>query len=161
MMNAAASFKLFAQGERELVLTRDFKASASMVFDAMTKPELIKRWCGVFDKNYLESCEVDLRVGGKFRYVWRVSDGSPMGMSGVFLEIEVPRRLVHTELFDEAWYPGEARVTNTFIEQAGITTFKSVSLYESREARDAVLSSPMERGVRASYDKLEAMLQES
>jgi len=104
-------------------------------------------------------CEIDLRVGGKYRYVWRKdSDGAEMGMGGVYREIVVPERLVTTERFDEAWYPGEAVGTLVLVEQRGRTTVTQTMLYESREARDAVLKSGMEKGVAASYDRLADLL---
>jgi uncharacterized protein YndB with AHSA1/START domain len=102
--------------------------------------------------------EIDLRVGGRYRYLWRHSDGREMGMGGVYREIVVPERIVATEEFDEAWYPGEAVGTILLIEQSGKTTLTQTVLYNSRETRDAVLKSPMEKGVAASYDRLEAVL---
>jgi len=104
-------------------------------------------------------CEIDLRVGGKYRYVWRRdSDGKEMAMGGVFREIVPPERLVATERFDDPWYPGEALDTLVLVEQGGKTTLTQTMLLASREARDAVLKSGMEKGVEASYDRLEEML---
>src|SRR5436309_246880 len=84
--------------------------------------------------------------------------GSEMGMGGVYREIVVPERLVTTERFDEAWYPGEAVGTLVLVEQRGRTTVTQTMRYESREARDAVLKSGMEKGVAASYDRLADLL---
>lgn len=81
-----------------------------------------------------------------------------MGMGGVYREVSPPARLVHTEKFDESWYPGEALITVTFAEQAGKTTVTSTIRYESQQARDAVLASPMEGGVAQSYDRLAEVL---
>jgi len=104
-------------------------------------------------------CEIDLRVGGVYRYVWRRdSDGSEMGASGIFREIERPARLVHTERFDEAWYPGEALITTTFTAEGERTRLTGTMLLESRAARDAVLKSGMESGVAAGYDRLARLL---
>ena len=104
-------------------------------------------------------CEIDLRVGGAYRYVWRHDrDGTTMGMGGVYREIVTPERLVTTERFDEAWYPGEAVGTLVLVEQGGRTTLTQTVLYESREARDAVIKSNMEKGVAASYDRLAELL---
>jgi len=159
-MKDTGKLKVTAQSEREIVMTRDFNAPRRLVFDALTKPELLKRWLGVFGGWELAVCEVDLKVGGTYRYVWRrSSDGSEMGVRGVYREIVPPERLVCTELFDEAWYPGESLITTTLAEQGGRTTFTSTILYESQEARDAVLKSPMERGVAASYNKLAELLE--
>jgi uncharacterized protein YndB with AHSA1/START domain len=129
-----------------------------MVFDAWTKPELLKRWLGVRGGWTFAVCEVDLKVGGAYRFVWRGPNGAEMGMGGVYREIVRPERLVATEKFDEAWYEGEALDTTTFVEQGGKTTATTTVLYPSREVRDAVLKSPMERGVAESYDKLAEVL---
>ena len=159
-MKDTGKLKVTAQSEREIVMTRDFDAPRRLVFDALTKPELLKRWLGVFGGWELAVCDVDLKVGGAYRYVWRrSSDGSEMGLRGVYREIVPPERLVCTELFDEAWYPGESLITTTLAEQGDRTTFTSTILYESQEARDAVLKSPMERGVAASYNKLAELLE--
>src|SRR5882672_8441550 len=100
--------------EREIAMTRVFDAPRKLVFDAWTKPELLKRWLGVFGGWSLEVCEIDLKVGGKYRYVWRGPDGVAMGMGGVFREIVPAERLVTTETFDDPWYEGEAVGTVTF-----------------------------------------------
>jgi len=97
-------------------------------------------------------------VGGSYRYVWRHTDGTEMGMGGVYREIEIPERVVATEKFDEAWYPGEAVGTLLLVEQAGRTTVTQTMVYDSPQTRDAVLKSPMETGVAASYDRLEALV---
>src|SRR2546422_5818968 len=117
-MQDTGKLKVTAQSEREIVMTRDFDAPRRLVFYALTKPELLKRWLGVFGGWELAVCEVDLKVGGTYRYVWRrSSDGSEMGVRGVYREIVPPERLVCTELFDEAWYPGESLITTTLAEQ--------------------------------------------
>jgi uncharacterized protein YndB with AHSA1/START domain len=97
-------------------------------------------------------------VGGSFRYVWRNIDGREMGMGGVYREVAAPDRIVHTEMFDEPWYPGEAVVTTTLLERGGVTTLTTTIRYESKETRDGVLNSPMEQGVAASYNRLEQLL---
>ncbi len=147
-----------ARGEREIVMTRDFAAPRTLVFDALTKPELVTRWLGVFGGWSLAVCEIDLRVGGAYRYVWRKAGGIEMGMGGVYREIVPAERLVTTELFDEAWYPGEAVGTAVLTERGGKTTLTTTVLYASREARDGVLKSRMEHGVAASYDALADLL---
>ena len=144
--------------ERELVMTRVFDAPRSLVFDAWTKPELLKRWLGVRGGWTFAVCEVDLKVGGRYRFVWRGPDGTLMGMGGVYREIVRPERLVATEKFDDPWYEGEALDTTVLVEQGGKTTLTTTVLYVSREVRDAVLKSPMESGVAESYDKLAELL---
>ena len=158
-MKSAATLQLTAPGEREIVMTRVLDAPRQLVFDAFTKPELLKQWLLGPPGWSMPVCEIDLRVGGKYRYVWRKdSDGTEMGMGGVYREIVVPERLVTTERFDEAWYPGEAVGTLVLVEQRGRTTVTQTMRYESREARDAVLKSGMEKGVAASYDRLAELL---
>jgi uncharacterized protein YndB with AHSA1/START domain len=148
-----------AHSDREIVMTRVFEAPRKLVFEAWTKPELLKRWLLGPPGWSMVVCEVDLKVGGRSRYVWRRdSNGTTMGMGGVYREVAVPERIVATEKFDEAWYPGEAVGTMVFVEQGGRTTLTQTLLYESRAARDAVLASPMEQGVEASFDRLEEML---
>lgn len=162
--------KLRTQSDREIVMRRVFDAPRRLVFDAFTKPELIQKWllgpCGWT----MPVCKIDLRVGGAYRYVWHYgggkdksdvkddSEGKEMGVSGVYREITPPERIVFTERFDEAWYPGEALNTTTFAENEGRTTMTMTILYVSREARDGVLKSGMERGVAMSYARLDEML---
>jgi len=152
------TLKLTTRGDREIVMSRSFDAPRQLVFDAFTKPELVRRWLLGPGGWTMPVCEIDLRVGGKYRYVWRHEKGHEMGMGGVFREIVVPERLVATEKFDESWYPGEALDTTLFIEQRGKTTITQSVLYDTKEARDAVLKSPMESGVAAGYDRLEKLL---
>jgi len=144
--------------EREIAMTRVFDAPRSLVFDAWTKPELLRRWLGVRGGWTFAVCEVDLKVGGSYRFVWRGPDGSEMAMGGVYREIVRPERLVATEKFDEPWYEGEALDTMVFVEHGGKTTATTTVLYASREVRDAVLKSPMDRGVSESYEKLDEVL---
>jgi uncharacterized protein YndB with AHSA1/START domain len=104
-------------------------------------------------------CEIDLRAGGKYRYVWRNdSNGREMGMGGVYREVVAAERIIATEVFDEAWYPGEAVDTITLAELEGKTTLTQTILYNSRETRDAVLKSPIQDGMAMSYDRLEKFL---
>lgn len=143
--------------EREIVLTRSFDAPRRLVFDALTKPELLKRWYGARGWN-LVVCEIDLRVGGSWRYVSRGPDGTDMGHGGVYREIVPAERLVFTETYDDQWTEGEALVTTVLAEHAGRTTMTTTVRYGSREIRDLVLTSPMERGVGESYDRLAELL---
>src|SRR3990172_6633378 len=106
-MTNTGGLKITAATEREIVMTRVFAAPRQLVFDAHTKPELVKRWLLGPDGWSMPVCDIDLRVGGKYRYVWRRDrDGTEMGMGGVFREIVPPELIVATEKFDESWYPG-------------------------------------------------------
>ena len=144
--------------EREIAMTRVFDAPRGLVFDAWTKPELLKRWLGVRGGWTFAVCEVDLRVGGAYRFVWRGPTGIEMGMGGVYREIVRPERLVATEKFDEAWYEGDALDTTTFVERGGKTTATTTVRYASRAVRDSVLKTPMLTGVAESYDKMAEVL---
>jgi uncharacterized protein YndB with AHSA1/START domain len=152
------SLKIVPRADREIVITRVFDAPRHQVFEAYTRPELIKRWLLGPPGWSMPVCEVDLKPGGSYRYVWRNTNGIEMGMGGVYREIAAPERFVATERFDAAWYPGEAFATIEFIERDGKTTLATTMLYESRDARDGVLKSPMEQGLAASYNRLEELL---
>jgi uncharacterized protein YndB with AHSA1/START domain len=160
-MKNSGTFDIQAHGDREIVVTRVFDAPRRLVFDAYTKPELLKTWLLGPPGWSMPVCEIDLRAGGKYRYVWRRdSDGHEMGMGGVYREVVAPERIVATELFDEAWYTGGAVGTIVLVERDGKTTLTQTILYDSRETRDAVLKSPMRSGMVASYDRLEGILPE-
>jgi len=154
------NLKVTTAGDREIVMTREFNAPRRLVFDAFTKPELVKQWLLGPPGWSMPVCEIDLKVGGAYRYVWRRdSDGTEMGMGGIYREIVPPERIVSTEVFDQAWYPGEALGTIIFSEVGGKTTITQTVRYQSREARDGVLKSEMKSGVAASYDRLAQLMQ--
>lgn len=145
--------------DRQLSLIRTFDAPRAMVFECMTTPELLRQWLLGPPDWSMPTCEIDLRVGGAYRYEWRHGrDGAVMGMGGFYRKIVPNERIVATELFDEAWYPGEALVTITFVERAGKTTMTTTVMYETPEGRDIALNSQMEQGVAASYDRLDRVL---
>ncbi|MEY2488725.1 MAG: hypothetical protein QOC70_667 [Verrucomicrobiota bacterium] len=157
-MNKNAALKIAPSGEREIIMTRAFDATRDLVFDALTKPELVKRWLLGPPGWSMPICEIDLKVGGAYRYVWRHEHGREMGMGGTYREIARPDRIVHTELFDKGWYPGECLITTALTEQGGVTTMTATMRYESTAARDSVLESDMESGVAPSYDRLEEIV---
>ena len=157
-MKNAAKLQITTPSDRELAMIRSFDAPRGLVWDAWTKPELLKQWLGVRGGWTFAVCEVDLKVGGKYRYVWRGPSGAEMGMGGVFREVAKPQRLVATEKFDESWYEGDAMDTTTFVERGGKTTVTTTVRYASKAVRDAVLKSPMESGVAESYNKLDEVL---
>lgn len=148
------------QGDREILITRSFNAPRALVWRALVEPELVKRWLGGggnFGGWTLPVCEIDLKVGGKYRYEWHNTNGATMGMGGVFKEIRAPERLVATELFDDPWYPGGAVTTQVLTEQGGKTLLTMTITYASKEARDGVVAGPMASGLTVSYDALEAV----
>lgn len=144
----------------EIRMTRTFNAPRALVFDAFTQPELLKRWFFGPSGWWLDTCEVDLKVGGTCRYVWKKPGGYEMGMTWVIRELTPPAKLVATERFDDEWYAGESIGTIELVESDGKTTLTQTLQYESKEARDTVLRSPMESGVTASYDRLSSVLEE-
>jgi uncharacterized protein YndB with AHSA1/START domain len=140
-------------------VTREFDAPRALVFDAFTKPELVRRWLLGPPGWTMPVCEIDLRVGGSYRYAWRSErDGTQMATGGVFREVVAVERLVATERFDDAWYPGDAVITTVFSEKRRVTRATITILYESQEARDTARRSGMENGMAAGYDRLEQLL---
>ena len=154
-MKNTGTLKVSLPTEREIVMTRVFDSPRRLVFDALTKPELLRRWFGPRGWS-LVVCEADLKVGGAWRWVLRGPDGRDMGMRGVYQEITPPERLVSTESFDD--YPGESLNTLILSEEDGKTTFTITVRYASQEIRDAVIKSGMEHGAAECYDKLAEML---
>ena len=153
------SFKVTTPTDREIQVTRDFHAPRRLVFDAFTKPEGVRRWLLGPPGWTMPVCEIDLQVGGAYRYLWRHEvDGREMGMGGIFREIVSPERLVATEKFDESWYGGEALDTTVFVAEGDLTKVTITVLYESMEARDIAARSGMERGMAAGYNRLEELL---
>jgi uncharacterized protein YndB with AHSA1/START domain len=142
--------------DTEILLSRTFDAPRRRVFDAFTRPDLLKQWHGARGWR-LVVCEVDLRPGGAWRFVSHGPDGAEMGYGGVFFEVDAPARLVQSEIHD-GWAAGEALVTTAFGERDGRTAVNITVRYPTRETRDSVLRSPMRRGAGESYDRLDALL---
>jgi len=152
------TLKLTTPTDLELAMTRVFNAPRGRVFEALTTPEILKRWFYGPPIWSLAVCDMDLKVGGKYRWEWRGPNGMAMGVSGVFQEVEPPERLVQTEVWDESWYPGTALVTMALAEEGGQTILTLTVRYDSREARDSVLKTPMKKGVSMNYDRLAELL---
>jgi uncharacterized protein YndB with AHSA1/START domain len=153
--------KVTTSGDREIVMTRVFDAPRELVWRALTEPELLKRWFLGPPGWTMPVCELSLTPGSAYRYVWRGPDGTDMGMGGIVREVVPPERMVCTQLFDQDWTGGEAVGTLVLTEKNGKTTLTNTVLYASRDARDAVLKTPMEHGVAAGYDRLEELLASS
>jgi len=153
-----SAMALTLPSDREFVLTRVFNAPRALVFEAWTDPEHVKQWYGCSIMT-LQVCEIDLRVGGTYRYTMRSPDGMDHTMTGVYREIVPPRRLVYTERYvTEGFTSNEAQVTVIFAEHDGMTTLTSSVLHRSKEDRDGHLGSGVERGAAEVYDRLEAHL---
>jgi uncharacterized protein YndB with AHSA1/START domain len=144
-------------GDREIVLTRAFDAPARLVFAALTRPELVKRWLGARGWNVVDA-QIDLRVGGAWRFVSRGPQGQTMAHGGSYREIVPPARLVYTEVFDDQSFPGESLITAALVEVRGRTTLTTSVLLPAPEVREYVLSTPMERGVGHGYERLDDVL---
>jgi uncharacterized protein YndB with AHSA1/START domain len=157
-MADAGNLVVTTPSDREIAMTRTFDAPRELVYDAWTKPELLKRWLYGPDDWPFAVCEVDLRVGGALRFEWRHNSGEKMGLSGVYREIVPCERLVFTEVFDDDWTGGETLVTIIFVEHAGKTTVTQSILYSSRAARDGALKTAMEEGMAMSYSRLAEQL---
>lgn len=155
----SAGTTLTLEGDRALLITRSFRAPARLVFDAWTRPELVRRWWAPRSHGVeFAVCEADVRVGGAYRYGLR-HRGGEIAFYGVYREIEAPTRLVYTSIFDA--YPDQAVVvTVTFHEREGWTEVASREVYPSADAREAALSSGMESGMRETMDQLESLLGE-
>jgi uncharacterized protein YndB with AHSA1/START domain len=138
--------------DREIVMTHVVDAPRALVFDAHTSPEHVPHWMTGPEGWSMPVCEIDLRPGGEWHFVWRRDDGSEMEMRGEYREIEAPARLVNTESWGADW----PETLNTLVldEENGRTTITSTILYPSREARDAALATGMKDGAATSYDRL-------
>jgi len=145
--------------DREIAVTRTFKAPADLVFDCWTVPALIKRWLGYADWEF-PVCEFDARVGGKWRFVWRSPDGTDMASHGEVLEITRPGWIRNTEQYEPDWTGGGTIVSNRLTEADGITTSVVTVLYPSTEARDGARATPMAEGMEYSFSRLDGLLVE-
>jgi uncharacterized protein YndB with AHSA1/START domain len=159
--NRHGSAVITLPSDNQLVITRQFDAPAALVFRALTTPELVQRWWGFEGDEWLV-CEIDLRVGGAWRFVARHNDFE-VGFHGEYREIAAPHRLVHTEIYEGAPepYPNEVAVnTTTLAESGGVTTMTILVQLPSQEVRDAILASGMEGGMQVSYNRLEDLVRE-
>lgn len=155
-MKNANTFKVTTPTDKEIQMTRVFDAPRHLVKDAFSKPELLKKWLLGPPGWEMVVCDVANKPGERYRYEWRnTATGHQFGTGGVMREIS-PGRVVHTEIMDGQ--PGESVVTTDFVEEGGKTTVTMTLLFESKEIRDGALKSGMERGVAASYNRLEELL---
>ena len=157
-MTPKVPLKVSYPSDAELTVERSFDAPRRRVFEAMVRPELVKQWLYGPDDWPMAVCEIDFRVGGNYRYVWRNKEKGDMGMGGVFKEIAAPERIVHTELFDEDWTGGETVLTTRFDERGGRTIVTVTVRYSSKAAREGALKTGMIEGWGVAYDRLAEML---
>jgi uncharacterized protein YndB with AHSA1/START domain len=152
-------------GDREVRVTRSFNAPRELVWDAHTKPELIQKWMLGPPGWSMPVCEMDVRVGGAYRWRWRNDeDGKEFGFFGKFTEVDSPSRIAHEEHYDPgdvggAMPSGEpAIISNAFSEKGGVTTMVVTMLFPSKEARDGAVSTGMTDGMEMGYVRLDEML---
>lgn len=152
--------------DREVKVTRSFRAPRPLVYRAYTEPELVRRWLLGPPGWSMPVCEMDVRVGGQFRWRWRSEEnGSEFGFAGTYRELLPPSKIVHTEAYDPGTvsfgYPGDdAIVTVTFTENGGVTTLTTLIDFGSKEARDAAVATGMTDGMEQSYQVLDRVLDE-
>jgi len=168
-MSMSGTFHVEPRGDLEIFITREFDAPRKLVWDTMTKPELIRRWLYAPEGWEMTVCEGSVVVGGTFKWAWNGPDGKPaLQISGVNKEVVVPEKLVHTEVM-KMWGPGfppegmelgELLATMTLSEKNGRTTMEMTLAFASEEARDGALASGMAQGMSAGYLTLDAMLAE-
>ncbi|HUI70197.1 MAG TPA: SRPBCC family protein [Spirochaetia bacterium] len=157
MTTSKSKLEVIAPANEPVIITRRLlKAPRELIFTAWTTPEHMKQWLGPKEFEMI-SCEVDLRVGGSYRYVHRGRDGKEYGFHGTYLEIEPPRRMVCTFVF-ELFPQNEVVDTLTLEEKEGGTLVTTHSRHPSIEARDGHLAGGMERGMSEGYERLEGLL---
>ena len=155
----ANKLEITLPSDREIRITRAFDAPRNLVWDAHTKPELVRRWLLGPPGWEMPVCKIDLRVGGEYRYEWEDKGrGKTMGMSGVFTEVVKPERLGTKEKFDDDWTGGETLASQVFTEKGGRTTSVMTILYASKEARDGAAATGMTDGMEAGYARLDEVL---
>jgi uncharacterized protein YndB with AHSA1/START domain len=170
-MRQSSTLQVATPTDTTIVMTRAFDAPRRLVWDAMTKPELVRRWMFYPPGWSWATCEMDVRVGGEFRWAWNGPDGQlAMTIRGVHREVDPPSRIVHTERMEmapgtgpcapegESSEPWELLVTLELSEHDGSTSMKMTLAFGSKQARDAALASGMERGMEAGYKNLDALL---
>lgn len=152
--------------DREVEVTRSFRAPRALVYEAYTKPALLQRWLVGLPGWTMPVCEMDVRVGGRFRWRWRYEDGSEFGFHGEFRDVEPPSLLRHTETYDpgdmgNSMGDDDALVTVRLEERDGMTTVTTLIEYASQEDRDAAMATGMTDGMEISYQRLGELLDEA
>jgi uncharacterized protein YndB with AHSA1/START domain len=158
--NRHGSATIALPSDTEVLITRSFDAPAALVYKAYTTPDLVRRWWGFETSEWLE-CEIDLRVGGRWRFVTR-DDGMEVAFHGEYKELDAPRRLVSTEVYEGIPDADENAALDivTFDEVDGVTTMSLLVQFTNQEARDGLLASGMESGMQIGYDRMEDLLRD-
>ena len=155
----SGALKVTLPSDKEILLERVFDAPRRLVFETMTRPEHVRRWWCCMEGYTMPVCEIDLRVGGRYRYVTRGTDGQEFGFHGVYREILAPERIVHTEIFEP--FPQEETVCTMTLEERGDKTYyRCLVVHTTTEGRDAHIASGMEGGANIAMDRLEEVARE-
>lgn len=156
----SGKLKVTTRGDKEIVMTRVFDAPRHLVWEAMSKPEYVRRWWCCMDGYTMPVCDMDFRVGGRWRYLMiATADGSEVGFSGEYLEIDAPKKIVQTEIFDP--FPDSpATDTMTLEERDGKTYYQNVIVHADQIGRDAHVNSGMEVGADLGLDRIEQIARE-
>ena len=155
------SFQVTTPSDQEIRMTRVFNAPRALVFAAMTRPEHVREWWGRLGEGYsVPVCEIDFRVGGKWRIGQRSPDGYELASQGLYTAIVPPERIEQTEYYDDDWTRGGTTNVLTLTEQNGVTTATMTITYSSPEARTAAAASPMAEGMEIGFARLDAVLAE-
>jgi uncharacterized protein YndB with AHSA1/START domain len=148
------TMKVSTPTETTILLERELDAPCTLVWRTLSEPELVRQWWGCLETP-MTRCEIDFRVGGKWRFEARKPDGSTLGQSGEYIEIEKPRRIVNTESMDG--HEGSVLVTTTLVETGGKTMLTCLTECHVAFVRDLIMSSGMETGAAEAYDRLERL----
>ena len=152
--------------DTEVRVTRDFKAPRTLVWRTHAEPELFQRWIGGYPGWSMPVCEMDVRVGGKYRWMWRADeDGTSFGFYGEYREVDAPENMVQADHYDPGSLGGEMSTSptinrTTFTEKNGVTTLVTHITYASKDARDAAVSTGMTDGMEISYRRLDTLVAE-
>lgn len=154
--NGLGSTIFTTPSDRETAMTRVFDAPRERVWRAWTEPEHPPRWMLGPEGWTMPGCEIDLRPGGRWHFLWRRANGTEMGMHGEYREVAPPERLVYTENWGDDW----PEMINTLVltEKEGLTTLNCTIRCPSKEARDAMMATGMQDGASVSFDRLDAYL---
>ena len=156
---SSGALQVTLPSDKEILLERVFDAPRRLVFETMTRPEHVRRWWCCMEGYTMPVCEIDLRVGGRYRYVTRGADGHEFGFHGVYREIVAPERIVHTEIFEP--FPQEETVCTMTLEERGDKTYyRCLVVHATKEGRDAHIASGMEGGANIAMDRLEEVARE-
>ena len=158
-MKRVGKLAMTLQGDCDIVVERSFDAPRELVFECHSKAELVMRWLWGPDEWRMALCEIDFRVGGLYRYVWRSETRGDIGMGGVYREIEAPALIVTTELFDDDWTEGEALNAIEFIAEGDRTLVRTTVTYSSERAREGALKTGMLDGWEQGYAHLEELFE--